>query len=490
MSPGWSPDLPPVIRVLDVTSGEEVRSYGRRGWPFEVSPDGTTLAYADGTDVVLAALPSGRVLTRLEGPEGPVRQVRFSADGRQLLGVSEDRSVTVWAARSGRTLETMALGPGLFADARFTQDGSEVLAVVEDGLLVYDLDGDDRYVRRVAPPDPVPAPVGWAYRIPSPRGNALAVGLWDPAIQDSRLTVLALPSGKRTPARGRAWVGNAYRAASWSPDGTRLAIYERGGTIRVRNWRRGRTVAQRATDESGELAFLDDARLLVQHHDGAQVLDARTLTPLGRTLSVPGQSIGITLPHPDATSAVLISSQVNGQSDIFATRRRWSWLDLDSGEVRAAGEVTTSVTSAAVSPDGDRLAVAGDGAVQVVDLATGTTRAGVDGDVEVETEHLTYSPDGDLLVSVDSSGRVSLWDGHDGARLGTVRPSTSLLVPTFLPPRDGRNVLQLVGVDGALFEWDTSVEHAVAFACRIVRRGMTENEWRAAFGALPYEDLC
>lgn len=493
VSPGWTSDLPPVLRVLDVATGEEVRSFGRRGWPFEVSPDAATLAYADGTDVVLAALPGGRVLSRLKGPEGPVRQVRFSADGRQLLGVSEDRSVTVWETRSGRTLERIALGPGLFSDARFARDGSTVFAVVEGGLLVHDLDGDERYVRRVAPPDPVPAPFGWSYRLPSPQGDAVAIGVWDTSIQDSRLTVLALPSGERTPARGRAWVGNAYRAASWSPDGTRLAIFERSGTIRVRDWRSGQTLAQRAMTDTGELAFLDDDRLLVKHHDGVQVLDAATLAPVGRRLSLRRQSIGIALPHPDAASAVLISSPVNGQSDVFAVRRSWSWLDLDSGEVRASGRVTTSVTSAAVSPDGDRLAVAGDGAVEVVDLATGTIRTGVDNDVEVETEgeHLTYSPDGEQLVSTDSSGRVSLWDGRTGARLGTVRPSTtSLLVPVFLPPREGRNVLQLTGVDGALFEWDTSVAHAVAFACRVAGRGLTEREWAMAFGAVPYEDSC
>ena len=491
VSPGWSSDEPPVIRVFDVVSGEQVRSLGERGWPFEVSPDSTTLAYAKGMDVVLVNLSNGRQ-RRLKGPEGDLRQVRFSADGRQVLALSDDRTVTVWDTGTGRTLERIALGPGLFADARFTADGSKLLAVVDGGLLAFDLEGELRYVRRVREPDPEQVPLGWKYRILSPSGDAIAASIWDPSIQDGRLDVRELPSGVRTPVRGRAWTGNAYRAASWSPDGTRLAIFERSGTIRIHDWRSGETLARRAMGESGELAYLSDDELLVKTGVGVQVHAAATLEPVGGPVSLRGQSIAIALPHPDGETAALLSSPVNGQNDWFAATRNWSLVDLGNGEVLTDGEVATSVVSAALSPDGERLAVAGFGAVEVVDLATGTIRSGADTDTEVETmgEHLTYSPDGALLVSTDMTGRVSLWDGHDGTRLGTVTPSTVQLVPVFLPTDDGRNRLLLAGVDGSLFEWDTSIDHAVDFACRVVGRGLNEAEWAMAFGSRPYQDVC
>ena len=43
---------------------------------------------------------------------------------------------------------------------------------------------------------------------------------------------------------------------------------------------------------------------------------------------------------------------------------------------------------------------------------------------------------------------------------------------------------------GPVYEWDTDVEHAVQFACRVAGRDFTEAEWSAQFGDRPYRETC
>jgi hypothetical protein len=61
------------------------------------------------------------------------------------------------------------------------------------------------------------------------------------------------------------------------------------------------------------------------------------------------------------------------------------------------------------------------------------------------------------------------------------------VVPVVLD--DGRTVL-IGGADGVFHRWNSSTEHAVAQACRIVGRALTPEEWLAAFGARVQTDPC
>jgi WD domain, G-beta repeat len=79
--------------------------------------------------------------------------------------------------------------------------------------------------------------------------------------------------------------------------------------------------------------------------------------------------------------------------------------------------------------------------VGVLDVATGNwLRTSVDAH-DLSVPSLGYAPDGDLLASGSSDGRVGLWDGGTGALLGTVLPGRANMAVSvsFLP--DGHTVL-------------------------------------------------
>jgi WD40 repeat protein len=174
----------------------------------------------------------------------------------------------------------------------------------------------------------------------------------------------------------------------------------------------------------------------------------------------------------------------------FTAIKGWALAHVPTGEVRRRADFAISTSSTAVSPDGAFLAAAGGGRVEIVELATGASRASGDAVVDTEADglSLTYSSDGERLVSSDESGRVTLWDGRTAAPLGTVEPADGTTSVAFLP--DNQTV-RIAAADGAVYEWDTSLDHAVGSACRILLgESMTEAEWTAVLPNQPYEQTC
>jgi WD40 repeat protein len=142
-----------------------------------------------------------------------------------------------------------------------------------------------------------------------------------------------------------------------------------------------------------------------------------------------------------------------------------------------------------ISPDGADLAVAGSSALEIVDLDTGESRPSGDTITGSESEKLllVYSADGRRVVSTDLSVALSLWDARTAEHLGTVQAAGGAASPAFLP--DNRTV-RIADEDGAIYEWDTSLTHAVESACRIVRRNLTEAEWNGILPNEPYQRTC
>jgi hypothetical protein len=98
----------------------------------------------------------------------------------------------------------------------------------------------------------------------------------------------------------------------------------------------------------------------------------------------------------------------------------------------------------------------------------------------------TWSDDGALVASVNGEGRLSYWDGRNGAHLGTVTVAVEG-DPGF---SQHNQRLLFAGDDGSVLTWDLDPRSWVATACRLAGRTLTEQEWRTYLPERPFQPVC
>ena len=478
-APAWNSDAPPHVRVYDTSTGDRVARWPRGGHGLDLSPDGRRLAFANEGEVFVSDARTGRVVQRLGGPQDQVDDLTWSPDGRRLAATSADPAAWAWDARSGRLLETIPLEEQVFS-VRFDPTGRRLLL---PGLMVHDLTGADRYVRRDDPSDPAATPeTGGESRTPSPYAPVTAVSRFRP--EDGSTVTWLLD--RRTGARTR--LGVTTGGESFTADG-RFVFADGQGRLRAHDVGSGERLVVRRHAGDVLRVTRDGSRLLAEVPDGLVLLDARSLQDVTEPVSLPGVLVSDADLGPGDHTAVVVTAQAtSGPFDGFGVANDWALIDLVTGERLREGRLRISATSMSVSPDARRLGVSTGDRVEIVDLATGESTLAGDSGTETVSEglELVWSPDGGLLASTDGEGRATLRDGTTGEHLGTVHPGAVHSTPMF---RDA-DTLELHYADGSVYTWDTAVDHAVAVACRIAGGGLTRTEWRAVFGSRPYEDTC
>jgi hypothetical protein len=270
----------------------------------------------------------------------------------------------------------------------------------------------------------------------------------------------------------------AFEAIAWRPDGNRLATAGRDGCVRIWEPDTGRALGERQISQTAVpgVTFSPDGTRLILTDDRVLQYDADSLHQVADLIRLPGHPARRPTVSPDGRTVVALDAAPDA-----AAPPAIGMIDLHDARATDLAIDVVGV-AAAYSPDGQRLAVAGNrGEVVLIDVRSGAPihppTIGHDG----PAGPITFSADGRTVVAGGPDGRVTIWDGHTGELLGAVAPATADVrtYPAFLP--DGHTVV-IVASDGTVHTWDSRPDRWVAFTCRIVRRDLSPAERTLALG--------
>ena len=103
------------VRIWDVQTGKNLRTFKYQAWDVAFSPDGKTIVCGDSShEVYLLDADTGKLLHTFTGHKGydyHVLNVAFSPDGKTIAGMgSHSKTVILWDANTGKRLRTFPGG--------------------------------------------------------------------------------------------------------------------------------------------------------------------------------------------------------------------------------------------------------------------------------------------------------------------------------------------------------------------------------------------
>lgn len=409
-----------MVRIWDGRSGQPlVALKGHRSRVLSIAwtPDSSRFV-TGGSDGVAHLWGSGigRSPYPLDGHSSEITGLSFSPDGKKLLSVSRDGDGRLWNVDNGDLIHRLS-GPRRPIDQAFiSRDGERAITLVSGGSGVS---GRTPCIVNV-----------WSMRTGQLKssfgdqlelGRALAVSsdgdrvLTTPTAAASGLgegepvgllyDLTAAASSPIATLRGHT---GALSTAAFSPDGLLLATGSEDRGLRIWDGKTGQALRQLEGHREPVRAVIfspDSRRLLSGAADrSARLFDAGAAT----TLHVFGGQVG-------AVRAVHFSPDGRSALTVDSGDRAWLWNN-ETGRLLAALAKASqrSHTAMAFSPDGTRIASAGD-ELRLYEASTGQSLLSLDGSGSERAEVMTaiaFSPDGKLLASGTQSGALKLWDVH------------------------------------------------------------------------------
>src|SRR5262245_47942906 len=353
------------------------------------------------------------------GFAGPASSIALSADGKTLAyssTVPPVRLFDVVTGRELRTIKTMRGGAGVV----FAPDG-KTLAVqdvtgpirlyeVATGKELIELAQDSQTIGRSRP-------LTRTSTVFSPDGKVLVTGSTRHRPDEQAIIFWDTTTGKAL--RGITGVANeaGLVAATFSPDGKVLA------------WIKG----------NGAIALADPTT-------GKEI---RQLMHGGKEGWVVRRAFGSLLFAPDGKTLAAIDIYAQGIPiwDVETGKELRTLAPTSSS--RSIGVRTALAGRAAFSPDGKLLALGGEGARRLVDVATG--KMVNTGGAMAPIVQLSYARDGKTVLAADGFGEVIAWTAGDSKELRRI-PAKRTTNDIALSG-DGRHFVSR-NVEGAIFIHD------------------------------------
>jgi len=442
------------------------------------SSDGSLLAFATGHAVVIADAETGRMLRTLHGHDEVVTSVVFSADARLVVaggaagrlclwrvedarprdGVtslaagadqgtvlvgSQDGTVTAWPLLDlTRPLLTLPTGDGPVAAMAVAPAPAASSGEPASGIATAHADGTVR-LWTLSGTEPVRTLRGSPRALSSlafhPDGGLVAAGGADGRV---RLWRLADGSVRDTiTAHARPVQGLAFR-----PDGLELATGGADGAVRLWNVADASLVATLTghANQVRAVAFAPDGQLLASGgNDGVAVLwSAHAHSSRARLTGRQDQIMEM---------AATTDGSVIGTGGEDGCLRLWRPRESRCTVIEAADEAVFGVGFTA---DGATVAIGlAGGGIQVRRLSDGALRPSPTGvHHRSPVRHIAFSPNGQLLATAASEGRVRLWRTDDAVLLNALSSPTRTVAGLSFSP-DGE-LLATAGGDETVQLWD------------------------------------
>ncbi|KAK6524243.1 hypothetical protein TWF694_005899 [Orbilia ellipsospora] len=416
----WSP----LIQTLE--AHKSIRS-------ITFSPDGKYLVSGlDDATILLWDANSGVILQNFNGHTDSVFSVAFSIDGKRLASGSVDGTIKLWDTNSGSLLRTIIAADHVIPSVSFSPDGTTVASASSNS----------------------------------------SVKLWD-AISGDLLQTLSHEIDPRS--RNAKFAANVRNnSVAFSPNGKKLAS-NLGRTLNL--WELV-PISLLHTDTQPDcislIRFSPDSRILV----GAvrrkiKIWDAESCVFLHDLYDTSGLDVY----SPDFSP--------DGRYLAFSVGKTISILDIESKKVLQTFEERGALwQEVAFSPNEGRLALASSrkGAVRIWEptaLSEGGLSPGLENSKD-ELAWLTFSPNGQFLVTKVGQENIDIWDVASGALIQKAEQGGYVTKFEFSP--DGTR-LASVDSNGRVCLWNVENSWALVNVLKLKGYGIRED---TAFSSNPW----
>lgn len=451
-SVAWSPDgtkiassqLEDEIHIWDVSSmgllntlAPAESSYSTLAW----SPDSTQIAGYVDDDILIWNIDDNQPVFRWNAHASYVSDIKW-ADNGLLASTGHDEITRIWDVSTQVEIASFRNVEYVAAHASWNADGTQIATAEYSAVKVWDIDTKSQLAANFEY-----ALAIWNFSWSSD-GSQIATTLWDP-IYGNIVQIWDATDGSHIIDLPQVHVNRIVDIA-WSPDGTTIATSEADDRIILwdaTQWTFIKEIV--GYGYGGGLSWSpDNTRLAATTWGNTRVVDVDTGTQI---VWFRGSFSNFAW-HPDGSGLAVIA--VNSQREASINIH-----DTHTGEIRRTFQTAEVPTAITWSNDGQRLITgSASGVLQIWDANTSALLREINAHPDLDIVYLAYHPDHDIVASFSISNtfpnnEVRVWDVNSGVLRDAIDTNQSQinLIEWSI---DGR--LAVLGNNGLLKVWGNS----------------------------------